>query len=389
MVDVNRLTALLTGLVRLNSINPDLVTGAPGEGAIAAFLVESCRRGGLEAELEEVAPGRFNAIARLHGRGTAPALLFNGHVDTVGVEGMTIDPFGAEIRDGRLYGRGAFDMKGGVAAMVEAAVAVAERGSPPGDVILTMVADEEYGSVGTQAVVREAPAGVAAAIVTESTALDVCIAHKGYAWLTVETVGRAAHGSRYERGIDAVAHMGRVLAALEHLEREIFPRRTHPLLGRPSVHASFIEGGIGLSTYPDRCRLEIERRTLPDETAEDVSAEMERVLAGLRVDDLHFQAAASLKMYRPGLEVAPEAPIVRAVRQAAETVLGRAPSLVGEAAWLDSALLSAAGISTVIFGPQGEGAHAAVEWVDLASVVATAEVLAEVITRWGDQGQGG
>ncbi|MGH2830397.1 MAG: ArgE/DapE family deacylase [Actinomycetota bacterium] len=385
MVDATRLTALLTALVRFNSVNPDLVTGAAGEREIATFLVECCRRRGLEAELEEVAPGRFNAVARLRGRGTAPGLLFNGHIDTVGVDGMTIDPFGAEIRDGKLYGRGAFDMKGGVAAMVEAAASVAERGAPPGDVILMMVADEEYGSVGTEAVVRDGLRGVAAAIVTEPTALDVCIAHKGYAWVTLETVGRAAHGSRYEQGIDAIAHMGRVLAALERLERETFPRRTHPLLGRPSVHASLIDGGIGLSTYPDRCRLEIERRTLPDETAADVSAEMEGMLAGLRAEDPQLQAAASLRMYRPGLEVAPDAPIVRAVRRAAEAVLHREPGLVGELAWLDSALLSAAGIPTVVFGPRGEGAHAAVEWVDLDSVVATADVLARVISQWGDQ----
>ncbi|MBI3975284.1 MAG: ArgE/DapE family deacylase [Armatimonadetes bacterium] len=386
MIDRNRLIALLAGLVRENSINPDLVAGAPGEGAIAAVLVEYCRRGGLEAEVREVAPGRANVIARLRGRGAAPALLLNGHIDTVGVEGMTIDPFGAEIREGRLYGRGAFDMKGGVAAMVEAAVAAAERGARPGDVILTMVADEEFASLGTQAVVRDGLlAGVGAAIVTEPTGLDLCVAHKGFAWFTVETAGRAAHGSRHERGVDAIAHMGRVLGGLERLEREVFPHRMHPLVGRPSVHASLIEGGIGLSTFPDRCRLEIERRTLPAETSDDVAAEMEALLAGLRAADPAFQASARLQMYRPGLEVSPDAPVVRAVRHAAERVLGRAPALVGEPAWLDSALLAAAGIPTVIFGPRGEGAHAAVEWVDLESVAAAAEVLAEMMIGWGEE----
>lgn len=386
MIDRNRLIALLAGLVRENSINPDLVAGAPGEGAIAAFLAEHCRRGGLEVEVREVAPARANVIARLRGRGTGPALLLNGHIDTVGVEGMTIDPFGAEIRDGRLYGRGAFDMKGGVAAMVEAAVAAAERGAPSGDVILTIVADEEFASLGTQAVVRDGLlAGVGAAIVTEPTGLDICVAHKGFAWFTVETTGRAAHGSRHERGVDAIAHMGRVLGGLERLEREVFPHRMHPLVGRPSVHASLIEGGIGLSTYPDRCRLEIERRTLPAETSDDVAAEIEALLAGLRGADPAFQASARLQMYRPGLEVSPDAPVVRAVGRAAERVLGRAPALVGEPAWLDSGLLAAAGIPTVIFGPRGEGAHAAVEWVDLNSVAAAAEVLAQVLIGWGEE----
>src|SRR3989304_1010754 len=161
MINADRLTRLLADLVRHNSINPDLVSGAPGEGAIAAFLYEYCRRAGLEAEISEVAPGRANVIARLRGRGGQPALLFDGHIDTVGVDGMTIDPFDPVVRDGRLYGRGAFDMKGGVAAMVEAAVAAAAQGPPPGDVVLAMVADEEYASLGTQAVVRDVPAGAA------------------------------------------------------------------------------------------------------------------------------------------------------------------------------------------------------------------------------------
>jgi len=381
VTDRERVTRLLADLVRINSVNPDLVPGAPGERAIAADLRAYCRAAGLEADLQEVAPGRFNVLARLRGRGQAAALLLNGHIDTVDVAGMTIDPFDPVIREGRLYGRGAFDMKGGVAAMVEAAVAAAQHGPPPGDVILAMVADEEYASLGTQAVAREVGAG--AAVVAEPTALNVCVAHKGFAWIEVETTGHAAHGSRYADGVDAVAHMGRVLGGLERLEREVFPRRTHPLLGRPSVHASRIEGGTGLSTYPDRCRLQIERRTLPSETAEDVAAEMEALLAALRAQDPAFQASWTMTLFRPGLEVPAEAPIVRAVRRAAIEVLGREVELTGEYAWLDSALLARAGIPTVIFGPAGAGAHAAVEWVDLDSVAATAEVLARVILGWG------
>jgi acetylornithine deacetylase len=268
-------------------------------------------------------------------------------------------------------------MKGGVAAIVEAAVAAAAQGPPPGDIILTLVADEEYASRGTEAVVRELRAG--AAIVTEPTELELCVAHKGFAWITIETAGRAAHGSRHAEGVDAIAHMGRVLAAFERLERDVYPRRLHPLLGRPSVHASLISGGQGLSTYPDHCRLQVERRTLPDETADDVGAELESLLAALRRDDPSFRAAWTLTLFRPGLEVTPDAPIVQAVRRAAGAVLGRPPEFGGQQAWLDSALLAAGGIPTVIFGPVGAGAHAAEEWVDLASVQATAEVLARVI----------
>jgi acetylornithine deacetylase len=383
MIDTVRLTRLLADLVRHNSVNPDLVPGAPGEGAVAAFLCQYCRSAGLEAEVREVHPGRASVLARLRGRGERPALLLNGHLDTVGVDGMTIDPFEPVIREGRLYGRGAFDMKGGVAAMVEATLAAAAAGPPPGDVLLAMVADEEYASRGTEAVLREVTAG--AAVVTEPTGLDICVAHKGFAWFTVETGGRAAHGSRFDEGVDAIARMGRVLVALERLEREVYPRRRHPLLGRPSVHASLIAGGQGLSTYPDRCRLHVERRTLPAEGPEEVAAEVEGLLAELRRADPSFEVTWSLSLFRPGLEIPAQAPLVRTLRRVAAAVLGREPALVGASPWMDSALLAAAGIPTVIFGPAGSGAHAAEEWVDLASVAATAEVLARLIATGAEE----
>ncbi len=386
MIDRDRLTRLLADLVRRNSVNPDLVPGAPGEGEVASLIADVCRRAGLEIELRAVASGRPNVIARLRGRGEAPPLLLNGHTDTVAVDGMTIAPFDPVIREGRLYGRGAFDMKGGVAALIEAVIAVAARGPSPGDVALTLVADEEYASLGSQAVVRQmtAPgARAAAALVAEPTGLEICIAHKGFAWITVDTTGCAAHGSRHDEGVDAVAHMGRVLAALERRERDVYPRRPHPLLGRASVHASLIEGGQGLSTYPDHCRLRVERRTLPQETRDDVVAEMDSLLADLGRADPTFRATYALTLFRPGLEVSPDAPIVGALREAARAVLGRNPAQRGEPAWMDSALFAEAGIPTVIFGPSGGGAHAAVEWVDLDSVAATAEVVARLITTWG------
>jgi len=370
--------------VRHNSVNPDLVPGAPGEGAVAAFLCQYCRSAGLEAEVREVDPGRASVLARLRGRGARPALLLNGHLDTVGVDGMTIDPFEPVIREGRLYGRGAFDMKGGVAAMVEATLAAAADGPPPGDVLLAMVADEEYASRGTEAVLREVTAG--AAVVTEPTGLDICIAHQGFAWFTIETAGRAAHGSRFDEGVDAIARMGRVLVALERLEREVYPRHRHPLLGRPSVHASLIAGGQGLSTYPDRCRLQVERRTLPAEGPEEVAAEVEGLLAELRRADPSFEATWFLSLFRPGLEIPAQAPLVRTLRRVAAAVLGREPALVGASPGVGSAVLAAAASRTGICGPAGSGAHAAEEWVDLASLAATAEVLARLIATGAEEG---
>jgi acetylornithine deacetylase len=377
--------ALLERLVATPSVNPILVPGAAGESIIARVLADACRAADLDVSIEEALPGRPNVLAVLHGRDPARgrSLLLNGHTDTVGEAGMA-DPFSPVRRGDRLYGRGAYDMKAGLAAMVGAAAAFTDAGTAPrGDVILTFVADEEYLSAGTDAVVRARPAA-AAAIVTEPTDLRLALAHKGFVWARILTEGRAAHGSDHASGIDAIAHMGRVLTAVERLEREVLPRSSHPLLGRPSVHASLIDGGEGLSTYPPACRLDLERRTLPEETAADVERELAHLLDGLRAADPAFRASLEIIGSRPGLEVAHDAPIVRALRSACRRVTGGDPAEMGVAYWCDAAILAQQRIPTVVFGPAGEGMHAAAEFVDLPSVVACAQILAETITAFCD-----
>jgi acetylornithine deacetylase len=305
-------------------------------------------------------------------------------MDVVGVENMTIEPFQPEIRDGRLYGRGAYDMKGGLAAILGAANALHEaKWKPEGDVYLAFVADEEYASVGTAELVKKL--NVDAAILTEPTEMQVCTAHRGFAWLTITTHGRAAHGSLFDEGVDAIAHMGRVLGALEAMDAETLSKRAHPLLQRPSVHASLIDGGLGLSTYPDACRLQIEHRLLPDESGENVLALWQGALSRLAQSDPAFSAEVTLGFERPGYEIAADAPIVQMLDSVYQAVTEHAPKHVGQMAWLDAALLGEAGIPTVILGPSGTGAHAAVEYVDLASVHECASVLAEAVVRWTSQ----
>lgn len=365
-VDRDLLVEVLRGLIACNSVNPSLVPGAPGEAQIALYVTTLCRTLGLEADVVEAAPGRPNVIATLRGTGGGRRLLLNGHLDTVAAGEMQ-RPFEAVERDGRVYGRGAVDMKGSLAAMIAAAAALRDR-RPAGDLILAFVADEEYASLGTEAVAGAVAAD--GAIVTEPTALSVGIAHKGFAWVRFETAGRAAHGSDHREGKDAIGAMGHVLAELRRLETNRLSQHRHQLLGRASVHASLIEGGEGLSTYPSRCVLQVERRTLPGETAADVEAEMLEVLqrgGGGRIEVFFF---------RPAYEVPPDAPIVAAVSSAAMGVLGARPPLVGLGAWMDSAILGAAGIPSVIFGPAGAGAHAVEEYVELESAVRCAEVLA-------------
>jgi acetylornithine deacetylase len=304
-------------------------------------------------------------------------------MDTVAVTGMP-DPFSAAIVGDRLYGRGGYDMKGSLAAMLEAGRAIAARGLPSGELVLAFVIDEEYESLGTADLVRRELEGHPAdgAIVTEPTSLDVCVAHKGFLWARIETAGRAAHGSRFAEGDDAVARMGHVLVALDRLDREVLPRRTHPLLGRGSVHASTVAGGLGLSTYPDRCVLEVERRTLPGERDEEIVGELSRLLDEARRASPGLSGSVTVMLSRPPFEVTPDAPVVRALVDAVSRVRGSAPRLIGDAPWFDAALLGQAGIPTVMFGPAGAGAHAAEEWVDVPSVVTCAEVLVEVAMRF-------
>ena len=378
-VDRDDLVSTLADLVRINSINPVLVPGAPGETEIAAFVAGWLRNAGLDAELSEPEPGRPSVLGRLRGVGGGRSLLLNAHMDTVGVEGMP-EPFSGTFRDGRLYGRGAYDMKGSLAACLIAAKSLAKSDRLRGDLLIAAVADEEYGSLGTADLVKHVSAD--AAIVTEPTSLRICRAHKGYAWIEVAVEGRAAHGSRFEEGIDANLRMGRFLTALEGLERELVRRPPHPLVGPPSLHAALLDGGSGLSTYAARSVVKIERRTIPGESDASVLAELEGLLARLRADDPTFRAEARMFFSREPFEVPAEAAIVRALDGAASRVLGHAPAQVGDTPWMDSALLGGAGIETVVFGPHGAGAHAKEEWVDVDSVVQTAEVLAETVRGW-------
>lgn len=372
------LVDLLSRLVEIDSVNPDLVPGGAGEGEIASFVAGWLERAGLQVWIEEIAPGRPNVVAVARGTGDGPTLMLNAHTDTVGVAGME-RPHDPRVEDGRLYGRGAYDMKGSLAAVMLAGAEAKRRGLP-GDVIVTAVVDEEYASIGTDAIVQRWTAD--AAIVAEPTGFDVCVAHKGFVWLEVETVGRAAHGSRPDLGVDAIAKMGKALVALEELDQWHRARPSHPLLGGGSLHASLIEGGQELSSYPERCLLRVERRTVPGETPEQVEGQIRSLLEDLAAGDPDFQASVTRTFSRGAFEVAEDEPIVSAVRRHAGAALGREPSMVGHFGWMDSAILAGAGIPTVVFGPGGEGAHAAVEWVELGDVKRCADVLVDVAAEF-------
>lgn len=373
--------ALTSALVGIDSRNPSLVPGAPGEHACAHFLADVLSGWGFAVAIVDVAPGRSNVLARIGPTGRTP-LLLNGHLDVVGVDGMTHAPFSPEVRDGALYGRGSTDMKAGIAAMCVAAARAATRGALTSEIIVTAVCDEEFESIGTRALLAS---GVRAtgAIVTEPTRLAVCPAHKGFAWLDVLVHGKAAHGSRHDVGIDAIRHAGVLLSSLDAFERDVLTTRHHPLLGRPSLHAAMISGGTGWSTYADHCRLRIERRTIPGESGMQALQEVEALAATLSSTRPTFRADITLACTQPPLDLEVDAPLVHTVLAALRNndIHGR---IEGLSCWTDAALFADAGIPALCFGPGDiSRAHSATEWVELHDIERAAAVLETVCASWG------
>ena len=367
---------LLRDLIAINSVNPSLEAGGAGEAAIAERIAAELRGAGIDVELAEAAPGRPNVVGVIEGRARGRTLMLCGHTDTVGVVGMTA-PFEPLERDGRLYGRGSQDMKSGVAAMVDAATAVARRGGlAAGRLVIAAVADEEHASAGAELLAAAHAAD--GAVVTEPTDLRVAIAHKGFEWVEVRTRGRAAHGSRPADGRDAILHMGRILARLEAVDAALQAGAPHPLLGNPSLHASTIHGGQAHSIYPDRCVLHFERRTITGEPPDAGLNEVRAALAELGRDDADFDAAARPMMTRPPHEIAGDHPVCRALGQVLRN-RGLDAAAAGMSFWTDAAILGRAGTPAVLFGPAGAGLHGPEEYVRIDSVRVCRDVLADLI----------
>ena len=366
---------LLRDLVAIDSVNPALAPGGAGEAAVADRVAAALRAAAIDVEVTEAAPGRPNVVGVVEGRSAGRALMLCGHTDTVGVEGMAA-PFDPAVRGGRVHGRGSQDMKGGVAAMVDAAVEVARAGGlPRGRLVVAAVADEEHASAGAEALVAAHAAD--GAVVTEPTDLRIATAHKGFEWIEVETRGRAAHGSRPADGRDAILRMGRVLGRLEAVEAGLRARPSLPRFGRPSLHASTIHGGQALSVYPDRCVLGVERRTVAGEASDAGFAEVRAALAGLAAEDDEFDAAARRILSRPPHAIADGHPVCIELRQALRRRgLDAAPT--GMSFWTDAAILGRAGTPAVLFGPAGAGLHGPEEYVEIDSVRACRDVLVEV-----------
>ncbi|MEO9019854.1 MAG: ArgE/DapE family deacylase [Gemmatimonadaceae bacterium] len=372
---------MTAALVRFDSRNPALVPGAPGEHQVAVFLAQLLETWGFRVERQHVIGDRFNVIARAGNaaRG-AQSLMLNGHLDIVGVDDMTHQPFVPDVVDGNMYGRGSADMKGGIAAICVAARDAVQLGLD-GEVIISLVIDEEYESLGTRAMVA---AGVHAdaAIIAEPTRLALCPAHRGFVWARLEVHGHAAHGSRYDLGVDSITHAALIIAELDRVQQRTLLQRTHPLLGRGSLHASVISGGTGLSTYPELCVVDVERRTLPGESSRTFLDELAAATAMVRNTHPDLTVDISITASQAASDVARDAPVVVGLLDAMGA--DRLPARVeGMSAWTDAALLNEAGIPAICFGPGDIAlAHSATEFVPVSEIESATRVLTRFTRSW-------
>lgn len=370
---------LLQALVATPSVNPLLEASGTGESEVAGLAAGWLEAWGFRVDVIEAAPGRPSVVARTGPAGGA-SLILNGHLDTVGVEGMTVPPFEPVLRDGRVWGRGSCDMKGGVAALLWAARECA-AGELGGELIVALTADEEEAGIGCRRLVADG-LRADAAVVCEPTGLALMPAHKGFVWLGLDFHGRAAHGSRPDRGVDAIRHAGRFLARLDELESTLASRAAHPLLGRGSIHAGTIEGGSAPSVYPSSCRLVLERRTLPGESAEGARSEVEYLLGRLRSDVAALNAELEVLLHRGGSEIPADHELVRRLARCVEDARVE-PRVEGMTAWVEAVVFNEAGTPALCFGPGSiSDAHSADESVDAGEVETAASILAAFVREF-------
>jgi acetylornithine deacetylase len=370
---------LLCALTEINSVNSTLVPGAPGESEIADFIGKWFTDRDFDVTRLEGTPGRPSIVACSKGATTSKKIMLNGHIDTVTIASYDGDGCKAVRKDGNVYGRGTFDMKGGLAGQMIAAHRAVQRGIT-GQVIVAAVSDEEHGNIGTEEVLKHFTADVG--VVAEPTMLGLTVAHKGFVWFDLTINGLAAHGSRHDLGIDAITKAGYALVALDKYAAELTSRPHVKYLETPSVHASIIKGGEELSSYPAECTIAIERRTVPGETPEGVRAELVAILNDVAANTKDFSYELGGGFTRAPLQVSEDHEIVRLIQNHFQTLTGNPIGFRGEWYWTDAALMNDAGITTVLFGVDGEGAHAATEWATESSVHIVADVLTDVVVEW-------
>ena len=374
-VDRKELLSLLADLISINSINPAYGTNAPGEGKIGEYVADYYRRHKIPFEKHEVLPGRFNVVGKIAGRDSKRCLIFDAHLDTVSVDGMTIDPFAPEIRDSRMFGRGSCDTKAGMAGMMMALKQVSQNETaPPTDVWLTTTIDEEYSFQGIQHLVAQ---GIRAngAVIAEPTQLDTIISHKGCLRWKITTHGRSAHSAKPQLGINAISKMMKLIQAIETRILPRYATTSHPLLGTPTLNIGMVNGGIQVNLVPEYCEIQIDRRTLPGEDPANILADFQQVVDEMTRQDSEFRAVIETPFLEDScLETSPSATIVEVTEAVCREVIGRS-RLQGVPYATNASKLSRIGIPSLVIGPGNiDQAHTAVEFVNIDQVVQAAEI---------------
>ncbi|WZL72438.1 M20 family metallopeptidase [Clostridiaceae bacterium 35-E11] len=360
------------------------------EKEVAEFIFEFCQQQGLEVKLEPVDKERSNVLAFLRGDGTGKTLMLNGHTDTVPPYNMTIEPFGAEIKDGAIWGRGAVDMKGPIASMLITMLALKRAGVKlKGDVIFTGVIGEEERSEGTEHLVKS---GLKAdgAVVGEPSHYEYAIGHRGLEWLEIRIKGKAAHGGVPHLGVNAIE---KAAALIERIKKELYPKlreRHNEYMGPSVMNFGVIQGGSQPSTVADACSIRIDRRYIPGETVASVLKEYQDIIDAIKAEDPEFDAEIirmpnnMLTLDHLYLMTSPDAPIVLAVKDAIQEVIEKEPEITRKRGWTDAALLSNYGkIPTVVFGPgRISFSHTKDERVEISELIDAVEIYAKIIEKF-------
>lgn len=382
-IDKNETIAVLKKLVSIKSVNPDIESGN-GEIEVSNFIAEYLKKGGLEVHTQDVKDGRFNVIGILKGSGERKGLMFNGHVDTVGVRNMTIDPLKPIVENDKLYGRGSCDMKAAIAAMMVTLKAMKESNmSPKGDLIISTVVGEEFDNVGAKKLVGfhfSKPLG--AIIVGEPTSLQLAIKHKGYINIVIETKGKAAHGSVPEKGIDAIEKMAKIIVKLDEM-KETASRKSNDLLGPPKMHTSMIEGGREWSVIPDQCVLKVEVRTIPEYKTADAMKDLQKIIADLSSKDPNLKASTSIFLDGEPLDTSPNEPIVKNLTQVFEKLKGTKLPVIGVPYGTEAPIFAKGfGAATCVMGPGDiKQAHTTDEYVITSEVIDAAIIYAHTAQK--------
>lgn len=378
--DMSPVLQTLADLVRINSINSSY-DGGPGEAAAAAYVRRFFEQCGIEVREQEVFPGRNNVIARIPGRDASRRIVFEAHMDTVSVKGMTIDPFDPVIRDGKLHGRGSVDDKAGLAAMMHAVADIHASGEPPPcEIWLVAVVDEEFSFRGVVKLCENLKAD--AAVVAEPTEFKCVIASKGVLRWRIRTKGKAAHSSKPHLGINAITAMSRVVLSLQE-DHELLQSDAHPLLGPATCNVGVIQGGVQVNFVPDEAVIEIDRRLLPGEEVEPVLAHYQTLLDALMKERPDVIAEMEKPMLQDwSFQTDENAPLVRLARDVLRG-MNRDDGVCGVPFGSDASKFSRLGIPTILFGPGSiDQAHAAVEYVECAEVEAAQAFYAQIARRF-------